>query len=82
MTEAVCGDAMALSMSIWYQDPPIHIVDEAVSALDDETESELINAIDRLRGNRSSIIAHRASTFRRCDRVVGLRGGRIDGENR
>jgi ATP-binding cassette, subfamily B, bacterial PglK len=62
-----------------YHNPPILILDEATSALDDETESEVISAIERLRGNRTIIIiAHRTSTVRTCDRVIRLRVGQID----
>jgi len=61
-----------------YLDPPILIFDEATSSLDNETEFEISNAIDRLRGEKTMIIiAHRLSTVRKCDRLLFIRDGRI-----
>lgn len=62
-----------------YRNPDILIMDEATSALDNLTEETVIRAIERLKGGRTILmIAHRLSTVRRCDRVVFLKGGRID----
>ena len=46
---------------------------------DTETENEVVEAIDRLRGERTIItIAHRLSTLRGCDRLYRLVNGRIE----
>ena len=61
-----------------YRDPAVLILDEATSSLDNETEREINDAIERLRGDKTLIIiAHRLSTVRRCDRLAFLSKGRI-----
>ena len=59
-------------------DPSILILDEAASALDAESETLVQEAIDRLRGGRTILVAaHRLSTIRKADRIYVLEGGRI-----
>ncbi|GBG08892.1 hypothetical protein PAT3040_03505 [Paenibacillus agaridevorans] len=54
------------------------MLDEATSALDTENESNIQEAIDRLKGSMTIIvIAHRLTTLRGADRVYVLQGGRI-----
>ena len=61
-----------------YRDPEIIVMDEATSALDSETEAEISNAVQRLRGEKTVIlIAHRLSTLRDCDRLILLENGRL-----
>lgn len=63
-----------------YHDPAILLLDEATSALDSETESSVVRALDRLRGDRTIvIIAHRLSTVAKCDRIYFLQEGRVIG---
>lgn len=58
---------------------PILLLDEATSALDNESERLVNEAIERLCENRTTImIAHRASTIDRADRVVNMPGSLID----
>jgi len=60
------------------KDPPILILDEATSSLDAESESLVQDALERLMARRTSlVIAHRLSTVRSADQVVGLDGGRV-----
>ena len=62
-----------------YAHPGVLVLDEATSALDNETEKEVVAAIDRLRGERTIItIAHRITTLRDCDRLYLLANGRIE----
>src|SRR5213594_723159 len=50
----------------------------ASSALDAQTEMEILAALERLMEGRTTfIIAHRLSTIRRADRILVLEGGRI-----
>jgi ABC-type multidrug transport system fused ATPase/permease subunit len=63
-----------------YRDPEVVVLDEATSALDLQTEREVGDAIEALQGTRTLIvIAHRLSTVRRCDRLVFMSEGRIEG---
>jgi ABC-type multidrug transport system fused ATPase/permease subunit len=67
--------AIARALAI---DAPVVILDEPTSALDAETESSLLDALDRLTEGRTTfVIAHRLSTIRGADRILVLDGGRI-----
>ncbi len=61
-----------------YHNPNILFLDEATSALDNETEKEVMNAINKLNGQKTIImIAHRLSTIENCDVVIKLKKGNI-----
>ena len=63
------------------KNPPILILDEATSALDGETEATVMEAIDALHGSKTIVvIAHRAATVARCDRVLRIEGGSVQEE--
>ena len=56
--------------------PKILIFDEATSALDSHSESAIMEAINRVAKNRTTlIIAHRLSTIRDADHIVVLDNG-------
>jgi ATP-binding cassette subfamily B protein len=58
------------------RDPAILILDEATSSLDSESESLVLQALDRLmQGRTSLVIAHRLSTVRSADRIYVLKEG-------
>ncbi|MDX1083630.1 type I secretion system permease/ATPase [Sinorhizobium medicae] len=58
--------------------PPILILDEATSALDYESERiVLANMREIVKGRTVIIIAHRLTTVRHCDRIIGMKDGRI-----
>lgn len=63
-----------------YRNPNVLILDEATSALDNETEKEVMEAIDGLHGTRTLIvIAHRLSTIRKCDKIYEVgKGGFVE----
>lgn len=61
-----------------YRNPEVLILDEATSALDNETEKEVMNAIDGLHGTRTLVvIAHRLSTIKKCDVIYEVGNGSI-----
>lgn len=60
------------------QQPDILVMDEATSAVDAETEREIIQQVDRLFADRTRIlISHRASTLQEADVYLHLKEGRI-----
>lgn len=66
-----------------YEEPQILILDEATAALDNETESAVMEAIEQLQGRITLIIvAHRLSTIRKCDKVYEVRDGGITERNK
>ena len=53
------------------------ILDEATSALDNETESAVMESIERLQGKITTIIiAHRLTTICNCDYVYEIKAGK------
>lgn len=62
----------------FYHNRNILVMDESTSALDTETESEIVENIKMLRGQKTLIIiAHRLSTLKHCDRIYSLEKGQI-----
>jgi ATP-binding cassette subfamily B protein len=59
-------------------DPPILILDEATSSVDNETEAAIQRSLARLVVDRSTIvIAHRLSTIRHADAIHVVERGRV-----
>lgn len=61
-----------------YRNPQVLILDEATSALDNETEKEVMAAIDGLHGTRTLlVIAHRLTTIKKCDKIYEIGNGKV-----
>ena len=59
-----------------YNRPEILVLDEATAALDNETETAVMESIDALQGQITMIIvAHRLTTIRNCDRIYEIKDG-------
>ncbi len=60
------------------QRPSVLVLDDALSAVDTQTESMILTALAKRRGRHTTlIIAHRLSTVALADKVVVLNAGRI-----
>ena len=60
------------------KDAPLLILDEATSAVDNETEAALQRSIELVSKNRTTvIIAHRLSTIRNADTILVMDNGQI-----
>jgi ATP-binding cassette subfamily B protein len=58
--------------------PPLLILDDALSAVDGETETMILDALKDRHGKATTlVIAHRLSTLAQADRVLVLDHGRI-----
>ena len=61
-----------------YRNPDILVLDEATAALDNDTEEEVMKAIEALQGYKTLIIvAHRLTTVRKCDVIYEVKDKRI-----
>ncbi|MES2474422.1 MAG: ABC transporter ATP-binding protein [Verrucomicrobiota bacterium] len=59
-------------------DAPVLLLDDALSAVDAETETTILDALRRRHGQRTTlVIAHRLSTLAQADKVIVLEHGRV-----
>ncbi|MDY7023948.1 MAG: ABC transporter ATP-binding protein, partial [Cyanobacteriota bacterium] len=60
------------------KNPPILILDEATSAVDNETEAAIQRSLEQITQNRTTIaIAHRLSTIRNADCIYVMEHGKL-----
>jgi len=58
--------------------PKLLVLDEATSSLDGQTEADISDAIQQLKGSVTVVmIAHRLSTVRNADQVIFMDNGKI-----
>ncbi|MFT7302606.1 MAG: ATP-binding cassette subfamily B protein [Akkermansiaceae bacterium] len=63
------------------QDTPVLLLDDALSAVDAETEATILEALRSRHGRRTTlVIAHRLSTLAHADKIIVLEGGCISQE--
>ncbi|MBT3380519.1 MAG: ABC transporter ATP-binding protein [Lentisphaerae bacterium] len=68
---------------VFLRDPDILLLDEAMSALDNISESSVQKAIEELMNGRTVIsVAHRLSSLRNADRILVVQDGEIVQEGR
>lgn len=61
-----------------YHDPEILVLDEATSALDNDTETAVMQAIEKLQGQKTIlIIAHRLTTIKNADAIFEVSDGQV-----
>jgi ATP-binding cassette subfamily B protein len=59
-------------------DPPILVLDEATSSVDNETEAAIQRSLERISiGHTTLVIAHRLSTIRHADHIYVFDQGRV-----
>jgi ATP-binding cassette subfamily B multidrug efflux pump len=59
-------------------DPPIFILDDALSSVDIETEEGILEGLEKfLKGKTSILVTHRIAPLRRADRIIVFEEGRV-----
>lgn len=65
------------------KNPPVLILDEATSSVDNETEAAIQRSLERIAVGRTTIvIAHRLSTVRNADQIFVMENGRLQEQGR
>jgi ATP-binding cassette subfamily B protein len=77
------GERQRLGLArAFLRDAPILILDEPTSSVDVQTETLIMDAVERLmQGRTTFIIAHRLNTLSACDQVLRVDGGRVSRES-
>lgn len=60
------------------KDPEIYLFDDCLSAVDTETEEEILNNLEKASSNRTTlIVSHRVSSAKNADKVLVLEDGKL-----
>ena len=60
------------------KDPVVYLFDDCLSAVDTETEEEILNNLKRLSANKTTlIVSHRISSAKNADKIIVLEDGSI-----
>lgn len=69
---------IAIARALYYN-PEILVLDEATAALDNETESAVMESIEALQGHKTLIIvAHRLTTIKKCNKIYEIINGKAE----
>ena len=73
------GERQRLALArAFLKDAPILVLDEPTSSVDSNTEAMIVEALERLMHERTTVlISHRESTLRLCDVRIELARGEI-----
>ena len=73
------GERQRISLArAFLKNAPILILDEPTSSLDVHTETAILDTIQELMKDRTTLmIAHRASTLRNCNMILTLEDGKV-----
>lgn len=73
------GEKQRLALArLWFKDPELVILDEAISALDNLTEEAVMQeVVERLKDKTIIVIAHRLSSIISFDKIIVFRNGEI-----
>ncbi len=68
---------IAIARALYYN-PPVLVMNETTAALDNETETEIMNSLNNLSGDKILImIVHRLTTLRDYDTIYSLEKDKI-----
>lgn len=60
------------------KDPPIYLFDDCLSAVDTETEEEILNQLKKESKNKTTlIVSHRVSSAKNADKIIVLEDGKL-----
>ena len=65
---------------MFVRSPELLVFDDVSSALDGATERRLWERVSRMEGTTSLVVSHRRAAFRRADRIVVLKDGRVESQ--
>lgn len=73
------GERQRLALArLIYNDPKIIVLDESTSALDAESEMEILDSVEKVMHNKTVvIIAHRLSTIKNADQILVIDNGEV-----
>ena len=73
------GERQRISLArAFLKNAPILILDEPTSSLDVHTEAAILDTIQELMKDRTTLmIAHRPSTLRNCNMILMIENGRV-----
>lgn len=80
-TELSVGQKQRIALArSYYKDAPVIILDEPSASIDPESEAEILEAVNKMRGKRNIwLISHRLSTCVISDRILLFKNGTLIG---